>query len=287
MSAATGYARLRQLVRERGALHEATLELTYRCNLACEYCYNDKRARGKPLSLAQYLALLRDLAAMNVLYLTFTGGEPLLHPDLFALGRAAVELGFVTRLRTNGHLLAGELVERLRREVDPYLVDISLHGATAATHDRQTRVPGSFARLVDNVEGLVRAGQRTQLVCTPTVWNQDELPAMLDLADRLGVRLRFQGPVVPRDDGDLSPLALNPSAEVWDALQAELRRRDAALVPLGARQPQFREPVISVEGEGQCSVGSEEVVVDPFGNVLPCLHVRWPAGNLHEQAIAE
>ncbi|HRZ53781.1 MAG TPA: SPASM domain-containing protein, partial [Candidatus Contendobacter sp.] len=33
--------------------------------------------------------------------------------------------------------------------------------------------------------------------------------------------------------------------------------------------------------------GSEEIHVDPFGNVFPCLHLRWPAGNLHRQSIAE
>ena len=289
-TAAVGYQQLRRVLREQHLLHEATLELTYRCNLACAFCYNDRHARGTPLSLAQYLELLRDLAAMQVLYVTFTGGEPLLSPHLFPLGVAARELGFVSRLRTNGHLLDAPMVERLQREVDAYLVEISLHGACAATHDRQTRVRGSFERLLANVAGLVAAGQRTQLVATPTIWNQDELVAMLELADELGVRLRFQGPVVPRDDGDTSPLALNPPAEVWDRLQGELRHRERArvraggLLQIGAGAAP-REPLLSVEGERQCGVGSEEVVVDPFGNVLPCLHVRWPAGNLHQQRI--
>ena len=57
----------------------------------------------------------------------------------------------MVRIKSNGHALAARLARRLQDEVDPYMVEVSLHGASAATHDRQTRVPGSFERLVANI----------------------------------------------------------------------------------------------------------------------------------------
>ena len=132
-------------------LFSALIELTYRCNLDCYFCYNDLALKGTPLDFAQYERVLQDLHELGCLHLTLSGGEPLAHPDFFAIGAKARELDFVVRVKSNGHALTGALLERLQREVDPFLVEVSLHGATAEIHDRQTRVTGSFHRLIANL----------------------------------------------------------------------------------------------------------------------------------------
>ncbi|HEX8155397.1 MAG TPA: radical SAM protein, partial [Thermoanaerobaculia bacterium] len=81
-------------------LMSVLLELTYRCNLDCFFCYNDLGLRGKPLAFAQYETLLRELAAMNVMTVVLSGGEPLAHPDFFRIGALARELGFVVRIKS-------------------------------------------------------------------------------------------------------------------------------------------------------------------------------------------
>ena len=58
---------------------------------------------------------------------------------------------------------------------------MSLHGATAATHDRQTRVPGSFDRLLANLGELRPLGLRVKLNSTLTAWNEGEIEGMFDL----------------------------------------------------------------------------------------------------------
>ena len=86
--------RILRRVRERRLLHSVSLELTFQCNLHCYYCYNDRLKTGNMLSLDQYRVLLRDLAEMQTLFLMLTGGEPMLHPDFFEIGKLAQELGF-------------------------------------------------------------------------------------------------------------------------------------------------------------------------------------------------
>lgn len=282
---------LRKRIRDKGLLHSAMLELTYRCNLDCFFCYNDKDAPGEPLTFEEYVKLFEDLARLQVLFLTFTGGEPMAHPRFFDLGRAAREHGFAVRLRTNGHALRPSVAARVKADIDPVLIEMSLHGACAETHDRQTRIPGSFARLLDNIQGMNALGLHMNLVSTLTAWNETELEAMFALADRLGVRLRFQGPVGPRDDGDTSPMRIQPSATGWTRLreltiQRRAERPDALTLSPGE---DCAPPTTSSDAADQhhCGAGSEEIHVDPFGNVFPCLHLRWPAGNLHRQSIAE
>ncbi len=269
-------------------LLDVGLELTYRCNLDCFYCYNDRDRPGKPLSLEQYHILLSDLARMQTMFLMLTGGEPMIHSHFFEIGRMARDLGFVVRVRTNGHNLFRRAVERLRDEVQPYMVEVSLHGATADVHDRQTRVPGSFNRLVANIGIVKEVGLCCSVVTTPTAWNEHQIEDMFSLCDTLDVPLRFQGPVAPRENGDPAPLVIQPARETWDRITAlqELRRGTPETgngVGESGRTPEEA----AAEETATCSVGVAGVDIDPYGNVQACMHLQERAGNLHQRSIDE
>lgn len=273
-------------------LFAVLLELTYRCNLDCFFCYNDLGLEGRPLSTERYLALLDELAEMEVMNLILSGGEPLAHPDFFGIGRRARDLGFVVRVKSNGHGLRGKVARRLKDEVDPYTVDVSLHGARAETHDRQTRVPGSFDRLIDNLPGLLDLGIRLKINATLTCWNEDEIDGMLAIADRLGVPVTLNPILSPRDDGDREPLSIAASREARLRLYRTLAER-AERRRAGSREPSAEiarpgdEALPPPTADKSCGAGSSGVTVDPYGNVLPCVQWRRPVGNLHEQTMRE
>ena len=286
------FARILARTWEENRLFSSLIELTYRCNLDCFFCYNDLAATGKPLSREQYFDLFAELAGLGVLNLTLTGGEPLAHPDFFALGGRARELGFVVRVKSTVPALRGEMARRLRGEVDPFLVEISLHGATAAVHDRQTRVPGSFERLLANLGEMREAGLRVKLNSTLPAWNEDESEGMLDLADGLGLPLQVDPEVTPRDDGSREPLAVAASRAGVERLFARLRERaeravrDAG-VPAVSVAPGGDDGATPAPTRKHCGAGSAGIAVDPFGNVYPCVQWRRRAGNLHQQTIRE
>jgi MoaA/NifB/PqqE/SkfB family radical SAM enzyme len=263
-------------------LFSVLLELTYRCNLDCFFCYNDLGLRGEPLSREQYFQLLADLREMEVMNLTLSGGEPLAHPDFLALGARARELGFVVRVKSNGHALRGELARRVREEVDPFLIEVSLHGATAPTHDRQTRVPGSFDRLLANLRELRELGLRVKLNSTLTRWNEGEIEGMLALADALGLPLQVDPEVTPRDDGGREPLQVAPSREGVLRLFRLQFARGRGEVARGGDDGTVPVPV-----HKHCGAGSAGIAVDPYGNVYPCVQWRRPVGSLHRQRIGE
>jgi MoaA/NifB/PqqE/SkfB family radical SAM enzyme len=270
-------------------LFSVLLELTYRCNLDCFFCYNDLGLRGEPLSRDRYFRLLDELRELEVMNLTLSGGEPLAHPDFLALGARARELGFVVRVKSNGHALRGELARRLRDEVDPFLVEVSLHGATAATHDRQTRVPGSFDRLLANLGELRGLGLRVKINSTLTAWNEGEVEGMFALADRLSLPLQIDPEVTPRDDGDREPLRVAPTREgVLRLFRVQMERGRAA----GGEGPAevargADDGTVPTPAGKHCGAGSSGLAIDPYGNVYPCVQWRKPVGNLHQQALRE
>ena len=274
-----GYNDVMKRMADAHDLMSVLLELTYRCNLDCFFCYNDLELQGERLSTEDYLRLVQDLRDLEVMVLVLSGGEPLTSPAFWPLGRKARELGFVTRIKSNGHALGTDVARRLKTELDPYVVEVSLHGARAETHDRQTRVEGSFENLTANIVEMRRAGLRVKLNSTLTRWNENEVDRMFVLADDLDVPLSIDAVVTPRDDGDREPLRIAASAEGLAHLYSLLRERKGNL----------HQEVLPSNGTSRknCGTGSATLAVDPFGNVYPCIQWRRPVGNLHRQSVKE
>ena len=81
--------------------------LLRRCNLTCRHCYSvstDTNFAGE-LSTPEIYVVLEDLKAARVPVLILSGGEPLLHPDIFTIARRAKAMGFYVALSSNGTLI--------------------------------------------------------------------------------------------------------------------------------------------------------------------------------------
>jgi len=216
---------------------------------------------------------------MGVFNLILTGGEPLAHKDFFLLGAEARKLGFVIRIKSNGHALHTVTARRLKEEVDPFSIEISLHGACADTHDIQTRVPGSFDQLIKNLHTLKSLGLRFQLNSVLTCWNEQEIEAMYALADKFKVPLQFDSQVTPRDNGDPSPLELSPSKA---GLRALLKHQHQL-----ASQMQTETAELPHQTRTYCGAGTSTIAIDPVGNVFPCVQWRQAIGNIQQQRMQQ
>ena len=213
-------------------------------------------------------------------------GEPLLHSDFFTLGAKARELGFVIRIKSNGHDLDEDTALKIKSEIDPFMIDISLHGASAAVHDRQTQVAGSFDRLQENLESLVNLKQGFRLNATLTAWNEHEIKEMFDLAHSYDVPLNMSMTISGRDDGSREPLTIIPS-EPGMLSAFQLLRKQAGQM---GNDEEVHHTLLDCDQESDseqklCGSASSTLTIDPFGNVLPCVQWRETAGSLHEESV--
>lgn len=286
------YARLFDRAREENVLSTVLFELTYGCNLDCTFCYNDLKQTGRRLALDDYKGMLDELADMGVLQLALSGGEPLLYRHFFELGAYAREKGFVIKVKSNGVPLNQRNAERLKAEVDPFMVDISLHGSNPQTHDRLTQVPGSFERLMRNIKIMQSLNVRLKMNSPLTYSNEGEVAEMFELADRLGVPLEFDPEIAPRDDGDMSPLELAPSKDgiknmVRISMERGRRSYDPDRLEIKLKPPIEPSPKLDRKKQKICGAGSTNLTIDPFGNVYPCVQFRRSVGNIHTQSIKQ
>ena len=106
----------------------AHLIVTRRCNLSCGYCTEYDKV-SPPVSRATLTARIDQLARLRVVFVTLTGGEPLLHPDLPAVIAHVRARGMTPVMNTNGYLLTAAWIQRLG-EAGLYAMQISVDNVT-------------------------------------------------------------------------------------------------------------------------------------------------------------
>ncbi|MFO8013034.1 MAG: 12,18-didecarboxysiroheme deacetylase [Phycisphaerae bacterium] len=154
---------------------------TRRCNLRCVHCYSESRDRdyAGELTGEEARRLIDDLADFGAPVLLFSGGEPLLRPDLFDLIHYATERGLRAVISTNGTLIDDAAVERLRDAGLAY-VGVSLDGL-GDVNDRFRGVPGAFDRALAGIRRCRDAGVKVGLRFTITRRNAGEVDGIFDL----------------------------------------------------------------------------------------------------------
>jgi MoaA/NifB/PqqE/SkfB family radical SAM enzyme len=131
------------------------------------------------------------MMALEVPYLSFSGGEPMLHPSFFEMAEYVCSRGSQLKVETNGHLLTPETSARLR-DVGVKAVQVSLDGGSRPTFNR-IRVLGEFDRVLEGIGHLRDAGVPIEINFSPTRFNIHEIGDVVDLAHRLGAYSFYTG----------------------------------------------------------------------------------------------
>lgn len=179
-----------------------------RCNCRCVMCDIWKTDEHREFSLAQLESQMDAIERLHVRWVVFTGGEPLMHSNLFALSDVLRGRGIrVTLLST------GLLFERFAREIAEHIDDVivSLDGPPEI-HDRIRRVPGAFERIAAGVHAIRAQRPEIQIGarCTVQKANHAALVNTVYAARRIGLSsISFLA-------ADLTSAAFN-RAELWSA----------------------------------------------------------------------
>ncbi|MGA7878920.1 MAG: 12,18-didecarboxysiroheme deacetylase [Desulfoferrobacter sp.] len=157
--------------------------VTRRCNLKCIHCYAHARDQDFPdeLSTQEGLKVLDDLADFGSPVVLFSGGEPLMRPDLIELAGYAVSKGMRAVISTNGTLITPSVAVQLKTIGLSY-VGISLDGMEEV-NDRFRGVKGAFRKALEGIQTCQEAGIKVGLRFTINRFNADEIPPIFDLLE--------------------------------------------------------------------------------------------------------
>lgn len=161
-------------------------ELTYRCPLQCPYCSNPlEMERGGELSAAEWDRVLRDAAALGVLQVHLSGGEPCARKDLEEILTSAVEAGLYTNLITSGVTLTRERLAGLAaRGLDH--VQISIQDTDPEKADWISGYKGGAPKKREVTRWVKDLGLPLTVNVVVHRHNIDNLPALIDYAVEVG-----------------------------------------------------------------------------------------------------
>jgi MoaA/NifB/PqqE/SkfB family radical SAM enzyme len=234
------------------------------------------------MDTAEILAAVRDLKALGVRWMGWTGGEPLLNKDIVRITQEAAD-GCAVKLFTTGSELTPELAADLK-SAGMFSVSVSLDHWREEVHDANRGFPGAFAtalRAIDifrNVDGL-HVG--VSAVLSRDMIRQGQTEEFLAFLEGLGVHEAWLSEV-------------KPSVQAfWNESRVIGEEDRLHLVRLQDRYN--RRPGMTVNYLGHfegrehfgCNAGRRMVYVDAFGEVSPCVFTPMTLGNVRERPLPE
>jgi len=261
---------------------DGSIELTFRCNLRCAHCYvnergSDFRVKRQELATAEVLRITDEVVDRGCLWMLVTGGEALLRPDFAQIYLHMKKRGLLVTVFTNGTMITPRIAD-LFAEWPPLVVEITIYGSTQEVYERVAEIPDSYRRCIRGIELLLDSKVRLRLKTVPITLNSADLPRMQALATNYGLKFEWDPLVNCRIDGDHRPTAVRLRPDQVVALEMEEPKR------VDHYRNEFRDcrPVDLRAELFTCGAYLHSFHIDPYGNLFPCMLVRWPAFNLRE-----
>ncbi|HLC15642.1 MAG TPA: radical SAM protein, partial [Thermodesulfovibrionia bacterium] len=267
--------------------------ITKRCNLSCPHCYIDasQKSNNNEITTEQAKTVIQSLSLLNKeLMLVFSGGEPMLRPDVYELVQCASAKGFITVMGSNGTLLTQDKLNRLKSE-GLMGVGISIDSTKPVRHDLFRGMDGAWNLSVKALALAKEQGLETQIDITLTDENMGEIDDFVDFGVRYGARAvnffflvctgRASGARISAANYDL---ALRRIAQIMmTERRLMVRARCAPHIYRILYENGFPLP----EGTRGCMAGTSYMRIDPEGYVTPCPYMPLAVGNVRTDVLSD
>jgi radical SAM protein with 4Fe4S-binding SPASM domain len=255
---------------------QVSIEVTRRCPLECQHCYNnlpmgDQDARTREMSTEEHFHMLDELVEMGCFWLLYTGGEIFARKDFLEIYTYAKKKGFLITLFTNGTLINEKIADYLV-EWPPFAIEITLYGRTKETYEELTQIPGSYERCLRGINLLRERGLPLKLKTVATSINKHEVVAMRQFAEEeLGVEFKMDGQINPRIDCSQSPLAVRLTPEEVVALDLNAPQGVSEYLRLAKRDLENPPNLAKNDSVYFCGGGINSFAINAYGEMGICV----------------
>ncbi len=260
------------------------IEITDKCNLRCNYCCRScENGNNQFLELAVIDKLLSTSADCGARTVAISGGEPLLHPQIFEIANLAHKYNYKCTLLTNGVLLSTFDFSVLKLFDG---IQISVDGGNASTNDK-TRGDGSFNRIVTGIDSLLAKGydpENIALKMTITAQNYLEVNQLGKLAFNYGVtNIGFS--FIFNEGRAKETVGSFLDDEQKKYVLAELQELNLKYPQIMISHPGYTDECPLIKGD----TISLSPRIDAYGNVYACqmFEGNYSIGNINEQNIID
>lgn len=265
------------LARTEGPSH-AQICLTNVCPQNCRYCYNKDR-RGALLNTSEIKELIQELKKMGVVWLGFTGGEPLLNKDIVEIVKSVGD-DCAIKLFTTGVNLTEQLAAELK-EAGLLYVSISLDHWKEEEHDRIRGYKGAFRtalRAIDIFKGI-GVHVSVSAVLPREMLHGNQVQEFLEYLISLGVHEAWLSETKPTVEA------------FWNEASVITEEERLSLVSMQDKYNKEGRITVNYLGHFEggehfgCNAGNKMIYIDAFGEVSPCVFTPMTFGNVRDKSV--
>ena len=259
--------------RNQRYLLRVLLELSPICNFTCPFCYARKSPEemlegGKSvLRFSYWKGILDQLFEMGVLYVGFTGGECMLHPDFIEIYEYAARKGFFIYLISNGSCLTDTILDTFKR-YPPTNISVTVYGGNENTYKKICGKGEYYNKTKSNLQRLSEASIPFSVQMTVSRDNVNDVPEVYELCKQLNVHFGCGNTLISCERCTEEIQAANSvSNEEYREIMKLLHRienKGEAPIPLPIPQK------INTSGI-TCSAGRSSAFINHEGMMLMCV----------------
>ena len=243
------------------------VEITSRCNERCIHCYIPHEDKTKDMPPEMLYCILDQCRDMNVLHLTVTGGEPMLHEKFYDLLKKCREYNFSVNILSNLTFLNDKIVREMKR--NPLLgVQTSLYSMRPSVHDEITQTKGSFEKTKNAILKLVENNIPLQISCPVMKQNKRCYADVIDWAKSYNVHAGDDYVIIARYDHATQNLKCRLSLNEVKELIDKKIAADARYLEKIEKEAENKKEV--KPDDYVCSVCNSSICIAENGNVYPC-----------------
>ncbi len=267
-------------------------ELTFGCGLHCWHCYSDCYNQAtyikNELNTKEVKYILDKVYQAGVIWLCFTGGDPLIRKDFLDIYSYAKLKGFIITIFTNAYSMTEKIAQYLRKR-PPFVIEMTLNAVTEELYEKISGVKGSFVKIMNGINIILKAGLPLKIKTQVTQDNLKELPKIKRFIQGLGLKFQPSYFLHARLNGDRTPCNLRIALQQVLSLDRKKPLTDDCFVlsdnPNQQTQTSNPYPEINLFN---CTIGDGDgIYLDPYGNLVPCNCLRKSRVNLLKEDIRE
>lgn len=261
---------------------------TNQCNMFCDHCYRDAGTKSADeLTTGEAQQMIREIKKAGFQIMIFSGGEPLLRPDIYELGAYATAQGLRAVMGTNGSLITPDVARQLK-EAGFMAAGISLDSLDPEKNNTFRKMDQAYQLTVAGMKNLLAVGLPFQIHTTVMDWNVGELEAITDFAVEIGAMAHHIFFLVPTGRGvQIEDEALRVVAYEQTLARLMEKQKQVKIEIKPTCAPQFIRVAdkkgVPLRFSKGCLAGISYCIISPVGNVQPCAYLDMPLGNVREK----
>jgi len=265
----------------------AILELTPLCNMNCDMCFvrldvEEMRQKGRLRSAEEWIRLGKEIRDAGTLFVLFTGGEPLMHPEFKKIYVAFKRMGMILTVNTNGTMIDDSWADFFA-EYPPRRINLTLYGKDEETYQRLCHYPAGFQKALRAIRLLQERNVDVKVNGSITSENVGDINELFSIADQLDAVWKFDTYMYPASrernilfDEKSRLIPEDAAVARVKLMEKKMGKEDFHTFARQFLQQSKAEPGEYTAGEVRCRAGKSSFTVNWQGMIRPCVMMSMP-----------